>query len=225
MIELQRFEDRDIDRLLGWIGSEERALVQWAGPVFRHPLDRAQLEAHLATAREPGADRRVFKAVEAKSGRVVGHAELTVIDETEKSARISRMLVGERSRRGQGLGEQILRAVLRVAFVELGLLHVTLGVYDFNHAAIRCYEKLGFRREATRHEAVRVGGESWTSIQMKLSAEDRSREAEALRADLAESVGCLSLQPDRGAGRIGSCPQQAPAGSSWPASPKRRSST
>ena len=48
-----------------------RLLMQWA-PVFVHPLDRAQLESHLAAA--PGEPRRIFKVVE--DGAVVGHAEL-----------------------------------------------------------------------------------------------------------------------------------------------------
>ena len=50
---------------------------------------------------------------------------------------------------------------LRVAFDELGLHQVELFVFDFNAAAVGCYERAGFRHEGTLREARRCGDAYW----------------------------------------------------------------
>ncbi len=47
----------------------------------------------------------------------------------------------------------MMKAVLHVAFEELKLHRVTLGVYDFNTSAISCYEKIGFIKEGLLRES------------------------------------------------------------------------
>jgi diamine N-acetyltransferase len=53
-------------------------------------------------------------------------------------------MLGER--RGQGLGTEATRLALDWAFTVLGLHNVDLRVFAWNRAAVRCYEKAGFRR-------------------------------------------------------------------------------
>ena len=48
---------------------------------------------------------------------------------------------------GAGWGTDAQRALLKFAFVNLGLERVFLTVYASNERAVRSYEKLGFRRE------------------------------------------------------------------------------
>ncbi len=50
--------------------------------------------------------------------------------------------------RGRGIGKYAVRTMVRVAFEEMRTHRVELGVYVDNAAAIRTYEKCGFRREA-----------------------------------------------------------------------------
>ena len=46
------------------------------------------------------------------------------------------MLVGNTEMRGRSIGKHMMKAVLQIAFEELKLHRVTLGVYDFNSLAI-----------------------------------------------------------------------------------------
>ena len=55
--------------------------------------------------------------------------------------------------RGRSIGKHMMKAVLHVAFEELKLHRVTLGVYDFNTSAISCYEKIGFIKEGLLRES------------------------------------------------------------------------
>ena len=66
----------------------------------------------------------------------------------------------------------MLQALLHVAFDELDLERVDLGVFEFNLPALRCYERVGFVRDAIRPDRVRVAGESWTLVDMRLRRKD-----------------------------------------------------
>ncbi len=60
------------------------------------------------------------------------------------------------------LDEDQLGEILKVAFDELHLHRVSLGVFDFNSSAIACYEKAGFKKESLRRESRKIGEEYWS---------------------------------------------------------------
>lgn len=150
------FEPGDFPRILQAIDSPE-ALMLWAGPLFTFPLDEAQLESYRLSAQQQPAARRIYTVFLAGS-EPVGHIELNEID--GHSARLCRVLI-DPSRRGRGLGRAMVRQALHIAFDELSLERVDLGVFDFNTEAIRCYEAEGFVREGHLRRARRVGQEIW----------------------------------------------------------------
>lgn len=167
MIELQPFTERDLDRLAAWIDSPA-LLVQWAGPRFEFPLDPPQLRSHLRAATWLG-EPRIYRAALAPEGRIVGHVELGRIHRRTGRARLGRVLVGPPELRGRGLGQALVRAALRVAFDELGLHRVDLGVYDFNRPAIDCYRRVGFALDDAPPARQRVGDQIWTLLPMSIS--------------------------------------------------------
>ena len=83
-----------------------------------------------------------------------------------QSARIGRVLVGDKNVRGKGIGKQMIKEVLKIAFEQLQLHRVHLGVFDFNHAAIACYEKAGFTKEGLLRDATKNGDEYWSMWEM-----------------------------------------------------------
>jgi len=90
-------------------------------------------------------------------GHFIGEIRLWRVSERNKSAMLT-VYIGDRSRWGQGMGTEALRLVLRKAFGSLGLNRIELNVFDFNHRAIRSYEKVGFVREGNRRKALRRNG-------------------------------------------------------------------
>jgi RimJ/RimL family protein N-acetyltransferase len=164
MVSLEAFGRQDFDRLIGWVASAED-LMLWAGPIFRWPLDRAQLDRYLAAAEGPGAARRIWRAVE--GGEAVGHVELNAIERTHRTATLSRVLVRPGAR-GRGVGTAMVRAALAVAFGDLGLHRVDLFVFDFNAGAIACYERLGFRHEGRLRDYRRLGDRYVSSLLMSM---------------------------------------------------------
>ncbi len=156
-VRLRPFEPQDYPRLLDAVGSPQD-LMQWAGPQFELPLDQAQLEAYRASALGEASTRRIHTACDG-TGQPVGHIELNDID--GHAARLCRVLI-DPAFRGRGFGRAMVRPALHIGFDELGLQRIDPGVYDFNTAAIRCYELGGFVKEGHLRQARKVGDETWS---------------------------------------------------------------
>lgn len=85
------------------------------------------------------------------------------------------MLVGSSHTRGAGIGLQMINAVLKIGFAEMKLHRISLGVFDFNHAAIRCYEKAGFIREGLLRDARKYQDSYWNLIEMSMLEDEWKR--------------------------------------------------
>jgi len=168
VIYLLPFERSDFDLVMEW-ASDARLLMQWAGPIFKFPLDHSQLDAYLAAGVGEKPRRVAWKAVEAAGQSVVGHVEIDHIDYGRRCGALSRVLIGKAGLRGRGLGRQLVAEAVRRGFEELDLAEITLSVFDFNSPAIRCYEAIGFEIFHAREAAVAVGDERWNALFMRLT--------------------------------------------------------
>lgn len=166
-IELKPFERGDFPRLIDWIKTPE-FLLQWAGPIFHFPLDQSQLDSYFKDSLEDPPFRKIYKVSKSADGSVIGHIELNGIDLLNKSATVCRVLIGDRLLRNKGIGLQMLRKILEIGFDRLGLHRLDLVVFDFNQAAIRCYEKAGFKQEGHIREARKIGNDYWSLYQMSI---------------------------------------------------------
>ena len=162
MIKLKPFEVNDWKYLQKWIANEAE-LVQFAGPIFSFPVDRTQVESYLSNP-----NRTVFK-IEDSNERAIGMAEIS--DEGGSVAKLARILIGEESMRGKGIGTGLMRELTDYGFNKLRKKKLILNVYSWNLGAIKCYEKVGFRRTDKSPIVVTVGGEKWETVEMeKVSA-------------------------------------------------------
>ncbi|MEJ9152219.1 GNAT family protein [Bacillus smithii] len=167
MIELEYFERPDFNQLIRWIDSPE-FLLQWGGPQFDYPLNESQLEKYIENANRDTSDTLVYKVIHKETGNVIGHISLGKIDRKNKSARIGKVLVGEKNLRGQGIGSLMVKELLKIAFEELKLHRVSLGVFDFNKSAIACYEKVGFKKEGLLRDCRKIGNDYWSLWEMSI---------------------------------------------------------
>ena len=69
--------------------------------------------------------------------------------------------------RRQGLGRRLLAACIEKAWAK-GLMRIELEARADNHAAIALYERLGFRAEAVKSQAMRFDGQYFDAVQMRL---------------------------------------------------------
>jgi RimJ/RimL family protein N-acetyltransferase len=167
MIELKPFTEEDIPQLLGWVDSPE-FLLQWGGLSFKYPLNGQKLEDYIKNANDDDTTILAFKVVHHPSNKTIGHISLGNIDRENGTARMCRVLIGDPSFKGQRLGRPMVQEVLNVAFNILKLHKVSLAVFDFNTAAIKLYEGIGFKTEGFIREACKIGDEYWSYYEMSI---------------------------------------------------------
>lgn len=167
MIKLKYFEPADFQQLINWIETPQ-FLLQWGGPAFSYPLTENQLAKYIECANTDNSDTLIYKAIDNETGNVIGHISLGKIDKINKSARVGKVLVGDKNVRGKGVGNLLMKEILQVAFDELNLHRVSLGVFDFNVSAIACYEKVGFIKEGLLRDSRKNGDEYWNLWEMSI---------------------------------------------------------
>ena len=168
MIRLAYFERSDFEQLIEWIDTES-LLVHWSGRIFRFPLTVRSLEWYLKDTNDiESSDTFIYKAIDVESGKTVGHISLGGISNKNRAARISRVLVGNNNARLKGVCRQMVSAVLKIGFEDLKLHRISLGVYDDNPSAVKCYERCGLTIEGINRDVLRYKGEWWSSIEMSM---------------------------------------------------------
>lgn len=128
--------DVEVSSLLGGYsrGYSEDGLAEW-------------LEVHRRRN-----DEVLWAITDRTSDSCLGHVGLYQIDHRIRSAEFA-ILLGDRTRWGQGLGTSITRAVVNYGFEWLNLNRIELSVLSSNERAIHLYEKVGFIIEGTRRQA------------------------------------------------------------------------
>lgn len=171
MLRLQYFTPDDFDQLITWSG-DEAFLLQWSGPQFKYPLSVDQLESYMQGANnKDSSERFIYKVVDESVNETIGHLCLS-LDRDNRSGRIGKVLLFGASHQGKGYGTQMIQEALRIGFDEHHLHRISLGVFDFNHSAIRCYEKSGFVQEGLIRDARRYKDVFWNLIEMSILEEE-----------------------------------------------------
>jgi Acetyltransferases, including N-acetylases of ribosomal proteins len=144
-------------------------LLQWSGPSYTYPLTITQIEDYYSNeAQKEDSNILIYKVI-GDGDVIIGTVELKEKDKENKIGRVSRFLIGEEEVRGQGIGAKILNEVLRIGFEEMGYEKITLGVFDFNRRAIKCYEKVGFKKEKLLENARKAANGYWNLYDMGIS--------------------------------------------------------
>jgi len=109
---------------------------------------------------------------------LIGEVVLNELDPINRSANI-RIVVSARHS-NKGYGSEAMRLMLKHGFEDLKLHRIELGVYAFNPRALHVYEKLGFKREGVKRDAIYTDGRFHDMILMAMLEEEfRARSSNA----------------------------------------------
>ncbi|WP_147803078.1 GNAT family N-acetyltransferase [Alkalicoccus halolimnae] len=162
MIYLTPFNQEHFSVLKTWINeTSSEEMIRWSGTTFTFPLTDRQLLEYNSEK-----DARIYMAMD-ENHIPCGHAALRKIDFSHRSARIGKLFV-EPSFRGQGYTPIILHKLLCIAFEELHLHRVALGVFNNNIRAKRIYEQFGFKVEGVLRDYRFVEGTFWSLTEMSI---------------------------------------------------------
>ncbi|MBR3761979.1 MAG: GNAT family N-acetyltransferase [Lachnospiraceae bacterium] len=86
------------------------------------------------------------------------------------------IFIGEESARGRGIGTEAARLMIEHGFKELGLHRIYLRALAGNDAAVRSYEKAGFKHEGYLRDDVYINGKYVDIVWMAIVNEEKERE-------------------------------------------------
>ena len=169
MIRLEKFTEEDFEQFISWMDTE-KFMYQFGGASFIFPVTVEQLSGYIADK-----SHRIFRVVDVKTDKVIGHGDISHLNLKNKSARLCRILIANEQDRSKGYGRQVIQALLKICFEELELHRVDLGVFEYNKAAIRCYQNCGFRIEGTFRESFVIENEFYSVHNMSILDRDYAR--------------------------------------------------
>ena len=144
-MKLRPYKPADAATILSWVRDEE-TFRRWVTDRYPHyPITPAEMNEkyfdHNGDCPEPD-NFYPFSAYD-KTG-LAGHLILRFTDAEKTVIRFGFVIVDD-SRRGEGIGRQMLGMAVRYAADFLKAKKITIGVLNNNPGAYRCYLGVGFR--------------------------------------------------------------------------------
>ena len=103
---------------------------------------------------------------------MVGHFIMRYINGDKKKLRFGWVIV-DADKRGQHIGQNMLKLGLKYAFEILGVDKVTLGVFENNTPAYKCYLSTGFHKPSELPDKYEeINGEKWLVVELEIKKDD-----------------------------------------------------
>lgn len=132
---IRKYRPEDILLLENWFTDPE-LLFTVAGPGWTYPISPEQIQLH----QQQYPFKQIYIGEE--NGLPVAMGEIIVNE--EHAPRLGRLLVGEKQKRGSGLGERFIRLLLEECIRLYHPASICLFVLETNLPAIGLYKKIGF---------------------------------------------------------------------------------
>lgn len=168
--------DQDAPIEARWCHDPE--FVRSFGDSYVRPVSVAEIKKQYET-REKEADESGgnfhFGVRTCEADRFIGYARLEGVDWSHGAARI-KIGIGAPEDRGQRYGTQVLGMLLVYAFDELNMHRLTAVVPEYNAGALRFFQRVGFKEEVRRREALARGSQRWDLIHLGLLSDEWERQ-------------------------------------------------
>jgi hypothetical protein len=161
-ITLEPIADADADVLLGWIIGP-KFCRRWAGEQLTWPLDRKQLLDRFAAAQGEQPARRIFKAVDIRTGNMLAYVELGSIDYRFRNAWLDFPLVDPDAPERGRLSVVLLRALAKEAFGKLRLVSIMVAAETDRNEIALCCDK-AWLTDYYYRPLPKKGGAGWTTV-------------------------------------------------------------
>ncbi len=138
---------------LAWLNDEETC----AGNSHHiYPYSRNQAIDYIRSVRSDKSSL-VLAIIMKSEERHIGNVSLQHIHPVNRSAELA-VLIGDKSCRGKGIGEEACRMIVAHGIKALNLRRVTCGTFVANEAMQKVALRLGMKEEGRRREAVYKDG-------------------------------------------------------------------
>ena len=164
---LRALEKEDLDKIEEWMNDPEIRHLTNGKEI---PLNRSQGEGFFEKMNK-NQDMILF-GICLNNDDLIGVLNLTL---QMRNATFG-ITIGDKTHWNKGYGTETIKLILDYCFNTLNLHRVGLWVFEFNERGIRCYEKLGFRKECINRETLYKKGKYWNSVDMGILKDEWAAE-------------------------------------------------
>lgn len=166
-MKLRAFCSSDAVKILEWISSECEFRMWSADRFGDYPISPDDMAAYYDEHCKSGSFFPMTAVDE--NNNVLGHLILRYTNEEKNEVRVGFVIV-DSSARNRGVGRSMLELAKTYAVDVLRAETISLGVFENNLPARKCYAAAGFCESEDSDEVYNVLGEKWRCVEMKLSS-------------------------------------------------------
>ncbi len=154
---LRPFLESDAAVIAGWLTDLETVYRWSAEHIGRFPVSSRDI-LDLYESEKKDYPYTIYMTACDDDRVPVGHLLICFPGEDRSYARF-RLVIVDSTRRGQGIGRQMLSMALNYSRDYLGIKQVAMAAMTDNEGAVRCYEKAGFAKTGSPVKRVINGKE------------------------------------------------------------------
>ena len=176
MLKLRPYKPCDAETIISWC-KDEVCFRRWTSDRYdKYPITAQDMNHKYLDLNGDCAETDNFYPMTAfdETGPV-GHLILRYTDGEKKHIRFGFVIVDD-TKRGKGYGKQMMRLAQKFAFDIFKAEKVTLGVFENNLPAYRCYQAAGFR-QVEESSVCMVNGEAWKIVEFEMTKEEYASHA------------------------------------------------
>ena len=163
---LRSLEKDDLEQCMKWINDPE---IRCLTAFDERPFNKIKEEEWFEKVNK---DKNVILfAICSNDSKLIGNLSLNI---HLRNATLG-IMIGEKEYWNRGYGTEAIKLVLDYCFNTLNLHRIALGVFEFYERTIKCYEKVGFKREGIAREVVYKKGRYWDDIKMGILKQEWSK--------------------------------------------------
>ena len=151
----------DFNEIKNWI-SNERTHAMWCANLIKYPIEKENFNHVMLEEAAMYGDSPYVATTNA--GKIVGFFCYSVNLSTNEG--MLKFVMVHPSKRGKGLGKEMLQLAIEYAFNITKVDAVQLNVFPENTMAKKCYESVGFVERKTDVGVFRFKDESWGRCNM-----------------------------------------------------------
>lgn len=171
MLRLRPYKTSDASTIVKW-AKDEITFRKWSSDRYdNYPITAEDINNKYIRDNGECQDPENFYPFTAfdESG-IVAHMIMRFTDKEKKVVRFGYIIVDDK-KRGQGIGKELLKLATKYAFEILKVDKITLGVFDNNKNAEKCYLSFGFNFTGS-YTNVNILNETWQFRDMELLKEN-----------------------------------------------------
>lgn len=167
MLRLRPYKACDAQIITTWLKSEY-AFRQWSADRYdSYPITADDMNRYYDRDKNNSG---IWGMTAFDDAGIVGHLTMRFPEKGNLDEIRFGFVIVDDQKRGRGYGKEMLMLAARYAFDFAGARKISLGVFENNLPAIRCYEAAGFQKVGRETpERYRCMGEVWSCLEMELA--------------------------------------------------------